>query len=92
MHWLYEVQGGKGKNSGQEGQTRNRPIIDWTHGAGLVSFSFFYCTIYNSAPFLTSVICHSLKKKNCYIFTGERGEFITCIGIRPESILPNIWQ
>ena len=42
-----------------------------------------------SAYFLTSLICHPLKKC-CSIFTGEKGGFITFIGIRPESILPNI--
>lgn len=62
----------KRKNSGQEGQKRNRQIIDWTHGTGLVSLSFFYCTIYSSAPFLTSVICHPLKKKFCLFYFHRR--------------------
>ena len=43
MHWLYEVQGGKGKNSGQEGQTRDWQATDWTHGLGVISGDFVYC-------------------------------------------------
>ena len=69
MHRLYEVQGGKGKNSGQEGQARNRPIIDWTHGAGLVSFSFFLLYDLQQCTFLN--FCN-LPSHAQYFFNGIR--------------------